>query len=81
MAAKKQLLPEFATPATTARSGLGLPPFECEHCAATFAQAGYLKKHISAVHLGLKPFECEHCAATFAEASKLKKHVSVHHTR
>ena len=66
----------WAGPAALTDLAGGLKPHACSHCEATFAEAGHLKQHLSAVYLGLKPYACSHREATFCFGGRPQRHLS-----
>ena len=52
---------------------VGLKPFSCEICHATFLRRGDVNRHM-VIHSKEKPFKCEACGRNFSRSYQLKLH-------
>ena len=59
------------------RSHTGEKPFKCHVCAAAFATASYLNRHLP-THDGVKRYVCDVCGAKFLQKFDLKVHIRYH---
>ncbi|TPX56287.1 hypothetical protein SpCBS45565_g08437 [Spizellomyces sp. 'palustris'] len=52
-------------------------PFQCDHCAMSFARRHDLQRHLRSTHQKQKAFVCDRCGLSFTRADAYRRHLIV----